>query len=108
MSDKLREIFDISNKFILLTGSCGFFGRYISKTFLEVGAKPAIVVGIVDLGKGAAAVAIAYWLLDVSPLFVMLAGLASAIGHMWMIFLKFSGGKGMGAIFGALAVLLPV
>ena len=39
MSDKLREIFDISNKFILLTGSCGFFGRYISKTFLEVGAK---------------------------------------------------------------------
>ena len=39
MSDKLKEIFDISNKFILLTGSCGFFGRYISKTFLEVGAK---------------------------------------------------------------------
>jgi len=77
-------------------------------TLLEVGAKAAIVVGIVDLGKGAAAVAIAYWLLDVSPLFVMLAGLASAIGHMWMVFLKFSGGKGMGATFGALAVLLPV
>ncbi|MFC2048257.1 glycerol-3-phosphate acyltransferase [Chloroflexota bacterium] len=77
-------------------------------TFREVGAKPALVVSIVDLGKGAAAVAIAYWLLDVSPLFVMLAGLASAIGHMWMVFLKFSGGKGMGATFGALAVLLPV
>lgn len=39
MADKLHEIFDISNKCILLTGSCGFFGRYISKTFLEVGAK---------------------------------------------------------------------
>lgn len=39
MVDKLHEIFDISNKCILLTGSCGFFGRYISKTFLEVGAK---------------------------------------------------------------------
>ena len=77
-------------------------------TFLEVGVKPALVVGIVDLGKGAAAVAIAYWLLDVSPLFVMLAGLASAIGHMWMAFLKFSGGKGIGATFGALSVLLPV
>ena len=77
-------------------------------TLRETGAIPALAVGIVDMGKGAAAVAIAYWLLDVPPLFVMLAGLAAAIGHMWMVFLKFSGGKGMGATFGALAVLMPV
>lgn len=77
-------------------------------TFKEVGAKPALAVGIADLGKGAVAVAIAYWLLDVSQLFVMLAGLAAVIGHMWMVFLKFSGGKGMGTTFGALAVLMPV
>ncbi len=77
-------------------------------TYREVGAKPALVVGIVDLGKGAAAVAIAYWLLDVPQLFVMLAGLAAVIGHMWMVFLKFSGGKGMATTFGALAVLMPV
>ncbi len=77
-------------------------------TYREVGAIPAIVVGIVDMGKGAAAVAIAYWLLDVPQLFVILSGLAAVIGHMWMVFLKFSGGKGMGASFGALAVLLPV
>ncbi|MFC1904145.1 glycerol-3-phosphate acyltransferase [Chloroflexota bacterium] len=77
-------------------------------TFREVGIKAAAVVGIVDLGKGAAAVAIAYWLLDTSPLFVMLAGLAAVIGHNWMVFLKFSGGKGMGAAIGALAVLMPV
>jgi len=77
-------------------------------TYLEAGVMPAVAVGIVDLGKGAAAVAIALWLPDVSPLFVMLAGLAAAIGHMWMVFLKFSGGKGMGTTFGALAVLMPV
>lgn len=77
-------------------------------TLREVGAKPALVVSIVDLGKGAAAVAIAYWLLDVPQLFVMLAGLAAAVGHMWMVFLKFSGGKGMGTTLGALAVLMPV
>ncbi len=77
-------------------------------TYLEVGAKPALAVGIIDLGKGAAAVAIAYWLLDVSQLFVMLAGLAAVVGHMWMVFLKFSGGKGMGTTFGALAVLMPI
>lgn len=77
-------------------------------TYREVGAIPALAVAIADLGKGAAAVAIAYWLLGALPLFVMLAGLAAAIGHMWMLFLKFSGGKGMGVTFGALAILMPV
>jgi len=77
-------------------------------TLREVGAIPALAVGIIDVGKGAAAAAIAYWLLDVSQPFVILAGLAAAIGHMWMVFLKFSGGKGMGAAFGALAILMPV
>ena len=77
-------------------------------TFREVGFIASVPVAIVDVGKGAAAVAIAYWLLDVPQLFVMLTGLAAVIGHMWMVFLKFSGGKGMGTTFGALAVLLPV
>lgn len=76
--------------------------------FREVGILPAAAVGIADFGKGAATVAIAFWLLEVSPLFVLLAGLASVIGHNWMVFLKFNGGKGMGATFGALIVLLPV
>ena len=61
-----------------------------------------------DRCKGAAAVAIAQWLLDVSPTFVLAAALAAVIGHNWMVFLKFSGGKGMGASIGALFVLLPV
>ena len=74
----------------------------------EVGAWPAFAVGTVDLGKGAAAVAIAYWLLDVPTGFVLAAGLAAVIGHNWMVWLKFSGGKGMGVTIGALAVLLPV
>lgn len=77
-------------------------------TYREAGVLPAMVVGIVDIGKGAAAVAIAYWLLDVPQLFVMLTGLAAVVGHMWMVFLKFSGGKGMGATLGALAVLMPL
>jgi len=76
--------------------------------YREVGAWPALAVGIVDLSKGTAAVAIAYWLLDLSPVFVLLAGLAAVIGHNWMVWLKFSGGKGMGTTIGALSVLLPV
>lgn len=76
--------------------------------FREVGPWPALAAGIIDVGKGAAAVAIAHWLLAVLPLFVLLAGLAAVIGHNWMVFLKFSGGKGMGPTIGALAILLPV
>jgi glycerol-3-phosphate acyltransferase PlsY len=77
-------------------------------TFREAGAWPALAVGIVDLGKGAGAVAIAYWLLDLSLPWVLAAALAAVVGHMWMVFLKFSGGKGMGATIGALAVLMPL
>ncbi|HEX78754.1 MAG TPA: hypothetical protein G4O19_01195 [Dehalococcoidia bacterium] len=75
--------------------------------FREVGPWPAVAVGIVDFGKGAVAVAIAKWGLGVPDAYVLLAGLASVIGHNWMVWLKFSGGKGMGATIGALMVLLP-
>jgi len=76
--------------------------------YREVGPWPALGAAIFDVGKGAGAVAIAYWLLALPPVFVLLAGLASVVGHNWMLFLKFSGGKGMGAAFGSMAVLLPV
>jgi glycerol-3-phosphate acyltransferase PlsY len=75
--------------------------------FREVGLWPALAVGVVDLGKGAAAVAIAKWGLNVPDAYVLLAGLASVVGHNWMVWLKFSGGKGMGAAMGALLILLP-
>jgi glycerol-3-phosphate acyltransferase PlsY len=76
--------------------------------YREVGLWPALAVGVFDLGKGAAAVAIAKWGLNVPDAYVLLAGLAAVIGHNWMVWLKFSGGKGMGATIGALIVLLPV
>lgn len=76
--------------------------------YREVGFLPAVVVAIVDLGKGAASVAIAYWLLDVSLPFVLAAAVAAVVGHNWMLFLKFSGGKGMGPAIGGLLVLLPL
>ncbi len=39
---------------------------------------------------------------------VLLAALAAVIGHNWMVWLKFSGGKGMGVTVGALLVLFPI
>ena len=43
-------------------------------TYREAGVWPAITVGIVDVSKGAAA--IAYWLLGLPLVFVLLAGWA--------------------------------
>jgi glycerol-3-phosphate acyltransferase PlsY len=38
----------------------------------------------------------------------MLAGLLAVVGHMWMIFLKFSGGRGMGPMLGAVVSILII
>ncbi|MFC2012691.1 glycerol-3-phosphate acyltransferase [Chloroflexota bacterium] len=77
-------------------------------TFREVGVFPFVVVAIGDVGKGVAAVAIAYWGLGVVELYVLMTALAAVAGHNWMIFLKFSGGKGMAPAVGALFILLPL
>lgn len=77
-------------------------------TFREIGPGAGLAVVVVDIGKGAAAVAIAYGLLGVSQPLVLLTGLAAVIGHNWMVWLKFSGGKGMGAAMGSLVVIMPL
>ena len=74
--------------------------------YREVGLGAAIPVAIFDVGKGAAAVAIAYWWLAAHPFFVMAAGLAVVAGHMWSIYLKFTGGNGLSATIGVLSVLM--
>ncbi len=79
--------------------------------FRSVGLLAAVPVVIFDLGKGAGAVAIACWLLNV-PLYdvnvyVLLAGAAAVAGHMWSIYLKFTGGNGLAATIGALAMIIP-
>ena len=76
--------------------------------YREIGPLPAAAVVIVDLSKGAAAVAVAHWLLALSQPWVLAAALAAVVGHNWMVWLKFSGGKGAGATIGALLVLLPL
>jgi len=59
-------------------------------------------------------VAIAYWILDfssvqqvsVSHIFVLAAGLAVVVGHIWSVFLKFTGGNGLAATLGVLSVIM--
>jgi len=77
-------------------------------TFREVGRRAGIAVFLADAGKGAAVVAIAKWGLGVPYEFLLLAALAAVIGHMWSVFLRFAGGRGMSTILGILAVFMPL
>ncbi len=81
-------------------GNVGF--RHV---FREVGIAPALVVVFIDIAKGVAAIAIASWGLNAPDAFVLLAGLAAVIGHNWMPWLKFTGGKGMATAIGIIITL---
>ena len=77
-------------------------------TLKEVGLIPAIIVTQIDISKGAAVVAITHWALRLDRPYVLLAAIATIIGHNWMVWLKFNGGKGMGASIGVLVIIMPI
>jgi len=74
--------------------------------FRVIGWKPALIIGVMDISKGALAV----WLADKlspSPVVPYLAALAAALGHDFSIYIRFAGGQGMAAILGGLLYLQP-
>jgi glycerol-3-phosphate acyltransferase PlsY len=98
----------VTGKDIRQLGGGNAGGRNV---FREVGFIAAIPVAIFDIGKGVAPVLIAYRLLEV-PLyemhpFILLAGIAAIAGHMWSIYLKFTGGNGLSTTIGVLAMIMP-
>ena len=67
--------------------------------FREVGKAAGVGVGILDMAKGVVSVVIAVWLLgapsmtlvdapETYQIFILAAGLATVVGHIWSIFLK--------------------
>lgn len=71
-------------------------------TIRRVGLKAGLAVVGIDILKGAAAVATAYYLLEAGTAYVLGAGVAAVAGHNWMVWLRFRGGKGMAAAVGAI------
>jgi glycerol-3-phosphate acyltransferase PlsY len=84
------------------------------------GKKAAALVFIMDMSKGALAVLVAWLILrgkyqaDVgTAVWYMLrtapavAALASIAGHIWPVFLKFKGGRGVATYYGAMFALCP-
>jgi glycerol-3-phosphate acyltransferase PlsY len=86
-----------------------------NNTFREVGPAAGVIVGIVDVGKGVAAVAIAHAIVGIPffelnhdyNYFLVAAGLAAVAGHVWPVYLKFAGGNGVATALGTLIILLP-
>lgn len=71
-----------------------------------LGWPAAVVVTLMDVGKGVAAVLLGLVLADASG--QVAAGVAVVVGHNWPVFIGFRGGRGVMPAAGALLVLLPL
>lgn len=79
-------------------------GNIGATNVLRTGNKPAAALTLVlDAGKGAAAVLIARALVGEDA--AGLAGLFAMLGHLYSVFLKFNGGKGVATFLGTLLAL---
>lgn len=72
-----------------------------------VGPAWGVLAGVLDVGKGTAA----YFAADrlaLSPTAFLACGFAAPLGHNFSVFLRFRGGKGVGATMGFLLGYLPL
>lgn len=72
-----------------------------------LGWGPAILVAIMDVGKGVLAVHIAKTFLVNNYIYILLCVVAAVIGHSFPIFAGFRGGRSVGVSFGILFYLFP-
>lgn len=71
------------------------------------GVRAGVLVALLDVAKGAASVAVAMRL-GAGGAAPAAAGFAAIIGHIYPVWLKFKGGKGVATACGVFAVLTPL
>jgi len=74
-----------------------------ANVYRNAGLSTAIAVMLADIGKGAAAV-----LLAGGGASAVVAGVAAVIGHIYPVWLRFKGGKGVATATGVFGVLTPI
>lgn len=90
-----------------------------TNTFRVLGWKAGVLATIVDLGKGLLAAGviasirlddlpsgIAFW--QIETVVRLLAGVAAIVGHMFPVWARFKGGKGVNTAAGVLFALTPI
>ena len=70
------------------------------------GWKAGLIVGFLDVAKGAAAV-LAMLAITGDPRYLAAASFAVVLGHVFPVFFRFRGGKGVATTVGAFLVLAP-
>ncbi len=83
-----------------------------TNVYRVMGWKPALIVVLIDIGKGLLAVLL---IAQLRPghiaadqtMIRILAGTAAIAGHIWTVFAGFKGGKGVGTAFGVLLGIAP-
>lgn len=71
------------------------------------GAWRGVVVMALDMAKGAAAVLVASAATGAAPV-IALTGAAAVVGHIYPVWLRFHGGKGVAVAAGVFSILAPV
>ncbi|MCB0712785.1 MAG: glycerol-3-phosphate 1-O-acyltransferase PlsY [Ignavibacteriae bacterium] len=91
-----------------------------TNTFRTIGWKAGIAVQTLDILKGVAAVVVARIVFsgnlpfpNMTPfeditIVSVIAGIAAVIGHVWTVFGKFRGGKGINTALGMLIAITPI
>jgi glycerol-3-phosphate acyltransferase PlsY len=72
-----------------------------------VGKVPGIFVILVDVGKGALVLSIVMHL-SKNPHLAIASGFLAVIGHIWPVYTKFQGGKGVATTFGLFFSIEPI
>lgn len=76
-----------------------------TNTLRVLGKGPAILVLILDVLKGIAAVWLGTWVGGWDSWVAALCGIAAIIGHNWPLYFRFRGGKGIATTIGVMATL---
>jgi acyl phosphate:glycerol-3-phosphate acyltransferase len=78
-----------------------------ANAFREFGPAVGIMVGVIDVAKGAAALVIAQ-ASGMPQAVILCTGAVAVCGHNWPVFLGFRGGRGVSTTIGVLYVLVTV
>ena len=82
-------------------------GNIGATNVLRTGSKPlALLTALLDCLKATAAILLARWLFGEET--EVLAATGAFLGHLYPVWLRFTGGKGAATLFGVLIVLLPI
>jgi glycerol-3-phosphate acyltransferase PlsY len=78
-----------------------------TNVYRSAGLSTALLVIVVDLAKGAGSVLLAARILA-GPTAPVAAGVAAVAGHVYPVWLRFRGGKGVATACGAFSILAPL